>query len=78
MATISSFMLATSISVVYLLFRFIEMRFILKKNEPFRSLLKDAILVYLSTLLGHYVLTVSSPIKGIIQGTAAFTNDPDF
>ena len=78
MATVSSFMLATSISVVYLLFRFIEMRFILKKNEPFRSLLKDAILVYLSTLLGHYVLTVSSPIKSIVQSTAAFTNDPDF
>ena len=68
----SPFILATTTSVVYLLFRFIEMRFILKQNQPFKSLLKDTILVYLSTLLGHYILTISTPIKKNHNGCQSF------
>ena len=36
------------VSVCYLLFKFIEMRFVLKENKPLKVLVRDTVLVYLS------------------------------
>ena len=74
----SPFMLSTTISVIYLLLRFIEMRFIIKETKPLKLLLRDALLVYLSTLSGFYILQNVSPITKLSTNTAAFINDPDF
>ena len=74
----SPFMLSTTISVIYLLLRFIEMRFILKETKPLKTLLRDALLVYLSTLSGFYMLQHIAPIAKSSASTAAFINDPDF
>ena len=51
------FILAAVISFVYIVFLFLEMRFILKENKPLKLLFRDGILVYLSVLLGDFVLT---------------------
>ena len=74
----SIFVTAVAISVAYLLFRFVEMRLILKKNKPLKILARDTIIVYLSVLLGTFVMqqfggsTLGSKI------TEVFTNDPEF
>ena len=34
------------ISVIYFLFKFIEMRFVLKENKPMKELIKDTFLVF--------------------------------
>ena len=52
----SPFMLSATISVIYLLLRFLEMRFVLKEMKPLKTLIRDALLVYLSTLSGFYML----------------------
>ena len=75
--TVSPFMLATAISVIYLLFRFIEMRFIMKDTIPLKTLMRDSLLVYLSSLSGFYILQNVTPVT-IIENTKAFTNEPDF
>tara|TARA_B100000686_G_scaffold297846_1_gene330431 strand:- start:60 stop:293 length:234 start_codon:yes stop_codon:yes gene_type:complete len=74
----SPFMLSTTISVIYLLLRFIEMRFIVKETKPLKLLIRDALIVYLSTLSGFYILQNVSPITKSSTNTAAFINDPDF
>ena len=74
----SPFLLSTTISVIYLLLRFIEMRFIIKETKPLKLLLRDALLVYFSTLSGFYILQNVSPITKLSTNTAAFINDPDF
>ena len=74
----SPFMLSTTISVINLLLRFIEMRFIVKETKPLKLLIRDALIVYLSTLSGFYILQNVSPITKSSTNTAAFINDPDF
>ena len=74
----SPFMLSATISVIYLLLRFLEMRFVLKEMKPLKTLIRDALLVYLSTLSGFYMLQHIAPMAKISTNTAAFINDPDF
>ena len=52
----SSFILAGIISVLYALFRFLEMRFILKETKPLKFILRDAIIVYLSVIAGIFIM----------------------
>ena len=74
----SPFMLSATISVIYLLLRFLEMRFVLKEMKPLKTLIRDALLVYLSTLSGFYMLQHIVPMAKTSTNTAAFINDPDF
>ena len=59
----SIFFIAMAISVAYLIFKFIEMRFILKENKPLKLLFRDGLLVYLSVLVGDFVLNQFVPTK---------------
>jgi len=74
----SIFIFALVISAVYAFFRFIEMRFIIKENKPLKILLRDAVLVYLSVVVGHFTLDQIAPLKHIGGVPDVFTNDPDF
>ena len=74
----SPFMLSTAVSVIYLLIRFIEMRFITKETKPLKTLIRDALLVYVSSLSGFYILQNITPVITANVSTGAFTNEPDF
>ena len=45
------------ISFLFLIAKFIEMRFITKENVPPKILVRDALLVYASVILAHYILS---------------------
>jgi len=73
------FILASVIAIVYVLFLFLEMRFILKENKPMKGLLRDGLLVYLSVLLGDFILNQLGPLSNSVsRAPAVFTNAPDF
>tara|TARA_B100001057_G_C22762004_1_gene916186 strand:+ start:1198 stop:1431 length:234 start_codon:yes stop_codon:yes gene_type:complete len=74
----SNFFNAFIISIVYLLFKFIEMRFIIKKNKPLKELVREALLVYLSILAGHFIIEQIIPLKSALQVPKVFTDSPDF
>ena len=74
----SHFFNAFIISIVYLLFKFIEMRFIIKKNRPLKELVREALLVYLSILAGHFIIDQIIPLKTSLQVPKVFTDNPDF
>ena len=64
-------------AVLYILFRFIEMRFILKENKPLKNLFRDGILVFLSVFLGKFVLKQISVVS-FEKTPDVFINEPDF
>ena len=74
----SIFFIAMAISVAYLIFKFIEMRFILKENKPLKVLARDTLIVYLSVLLGNFVMQQLTTVKLSSKVTQVFTNDPGF
>ncbi len=66
------------VSCVYLLFRFIEMRFIVKETIPLKKLMRDTLVVYISFISGLFVFSQLEPIKNIASAPVVFTNSPDF
>lgn len=74
------FAVAGIISFTYLIFKFIEMRFIEKENKPLKALIKDSLVVYFSVLLGTFVLDQIQPITASPEALAppVFTGNPEF
>jgi hypothetical protein len=75
------FIIATIISVIFLIVKFIEMRFIDKENKPLKFLIRDAILVYFSVICGYLILEQLKPImeEGLMNtSTPVFTDNPGF
>ena len=76
------FLIAAIISVIFLISKFIEMRFIEKESKPLKFLIRDALLVYFSVVFGDFVI---GQIKPMMKGgtsssvsTPVFTDNPGF
>jgi|TARA_B110001450_G_scaffold3582_2_gene3711 membrane protein YdbS with pleckstrin-like domain len=74
----SIFISALVISIVYILFKFLEMRLILKESKPLKFMLRDGILVYFSVIIGYFVIQQMEPLQSISGPIAVFTDSPDF
>lgn len=73
------FLNAGIIAVVYLLIRFAEMRIILKESRPLKDLVKDTLLVYISIVVGMYVIEqIMSNENSGNKILGAFTDAPNF
>lgn len=76
------FINAAIISVIFLIAKFIEMRFIEKESKPLKLLIRDALLVYFSVVFGHFIKGQINPLlKGGSTGsvvTPVFTDSPGF
>ena len=73
-----TFIGALVIAGLYLLLRFLEMRFVLKENKPLKILLREAVMVYLSVLGGDFILRQLEPLKAVVGVPTVFTDAPDF
>lgn len=73
------FLNAGIVSVVYIIVKFLEMRFIDKENKPLKILFRDGLIVYLSSIAGYYLFLQINPLtENIPNKIQAFTNNPDF
>jgi hypothetical protein len=76
------FVIAAVISVIFLISKFIEMRFVEKENKPLKLLIRDALLVYFSVVFGYFIIGQINPmLKGGSGGstiTPVFTDNPGF
>jgi hypothetical protein len=50
------FIIAAVISVIFLISKFIEMRFVEKETKPLKLLIRDALLVYFSVVFGAFLI----------------------
>jgi hypothetical protein len=83
----NAYIVSGIIAFVFLVAKFIEMRFAKSGEEeeaavkPLKFLLRDALLVYVSSLLGFYIIAQfeeHSTSGSAVKEVAAFTGGPDF
>jgi hypothetical protein len=74
----NTFITALIIAFVYLILKFMEMRFILKENKSLKTLLRETLIVYLSVLGGDFVLQQMQPFKTALKVPEVFTSPPNF
>ena len=76
------FMISGIISFVFLIVKFLEMRFVDKESKPLKLLIRDSLLVYFSVIAGNFVIDQLKPIiqEGgeISTSPAVFTDNPGF
>jgi hypothetical protein len=72
------FFVSFIVSVIYLVFKFLEMRYIVKKDIPLKILFRDTLLVYVSCVIGLFIITQINDTTVIKKQTTAFTDNPDF
>ena len=66
------YLVALTISIVYIISKFFEIRLILKENVNLKQLVIDTILVYFSVILGSFI------IEQFIDKTKNLTQAPVF
>ena len=78
------FIIAGVISFIFLIAKFVEMRFVDKESKPVKLLVRDALLVYFSVISGYFIL---EQLKSTTQNggggigstvTPVFTDNPAF
>jgi hypothetical protein len=75
------FLIAGIISVIFLIAKFLEMRYIDKEPKPLKFLIRDTLLVYLSVVTGKFIIDQLNPIINETVTTItplAFTDNPPF
>lgn len=73
------FVQAGIIAILYLLIKFGEMRLVLKENKPIKLLMRDTIIVYISTIIGMYIIDqFMLQGEGIKTVPKAFIDNPNF
>ena len=67
------------ISFIYLLIKFVEMRMVKKETKEIKELIRDTIIVYLSAIVGLYIINEFMPNNSVIKTfTHVFLDKPDF
>jgi len=75
----SIFITAGMISLVYLIIKYLEMKFIVKEPKPMKIMIRDTIIVYLSVVSGNFVLEQFGGVNEIVSNPPEiFTNEPEF
>jgi len=67
-----------AISIVYLLAKFIEMKFIIKEIKPLKDIFRDALIVYISSALGMYGMEQLDTSIASSKNASVFVGNPDF
>ena len=68
-------------SILYMIYKIIDMKYISKEEQSFKSVLKDSVVVFLAGLASVLILEQMNDFnildnpKGVLN---AFTNEPDF
>jgi hypothetical protein len=75
----NTFTYSLIISLIYIIIKFIETKTLLKNNDKtIKHLVKDTIIVYLSSVLGLYVVQQLNPGTIATIEPGAFTTKPEF
>ena len=77
------FLVAGIISVFFCISKFLEMRYMNSDNEPkpLKLLIRDSLLVYISVIIGSFILDQLKPVMNEIvvsEVPLAFTDNPPF
>jgi hypothetical protein len=75
------FLLAGLISFIFLIVKILEMKYIEKETKPIKYLIRDTLVVYVSSLIAFFV---SEQLKPVVENVKkinnpmVFTDNPEF
>jgi hypothetical protein len=75
------FLIAGIISAIFFIGKFLEMRYVEDESKPLKLLIRDALLVYISVIMGSFILDQLKPVMeeiNIPSTPLAFTDNPPF
>jgi hypothetical protein len=75
------FLVAGIISVIFFIAKFLEMRYIDEEPKPLKLLIRDALVVYVSVVIGSFILDQLNPVINETVAPVcplAFTDNPPF
>ena len=72
------YLVAMTIAIIFLITKFIEMRFVIKENKNFKTLIIDTIIVYLSVIFGYFVVEQFGDQTKNLTEAPVFVDQPKF
>ena len=67
-----------AIALVFIIAKFIEYKFIIKEEFDVKRITQDTFLVFVSTIVGHFIIGQVDVTTIAKTATSAFTGAPDF
>ena len=77
------FLLAGVITTIYFIAKFLEMRYVEKESRPLKLLIRDALVVFISIVLGNFIIEQVNPVLSdsglsVQSAQTVFTDNPPF
>ncbi len=75
------FLIAGIISSIFFIGKFLEMRYVDEESKPLKLLIRDSLLVYISVIIGGFILDQLKPVMEEINipiTPLVFTDNPPF
>lgn len=78
------YIVSVTISIFYVVLKFIEMRFVSKENIAIKEIMRDTIMVFVSTIGGMFIIDQIKPLGTVIKTTtgtlppSVFADAPGF
>tara|TARA_B100001769_G_scaffold264150_1_gene248098 strand:+ start:1355 stop:1588 length:234 start_codon:yes stop_codon:yes gene_type:complete len=69
------------ISIIYLIIKFLEMRFVSKENKPLKILVLDALIVFVASMITSFIFEqfdIMNILNKINTTPVILTNSPNF
>ena len=75
----NSYLYASVIAICYVVFNILEMRFITDEATPLKTVFKNTLIVFFSSLCGFYIISNYKPSDvSVNKPTEIFTGNPEF
>jgi len=75
------FLIAALVSIIFFIAKFLEMRYVDNEPKPLKLLIRDTLVVYISVVLGYYIVGQLEPViheTSVPTAPIAFTDNPPF
>jgi O-antigen/teichoic acid export membrane protein len=66
------------ISIIFFIYKFIEMRYIIKENKPIKQFFKETLAVFSCSFIGIYLIDIINTNINKIAPLNAYTGNPEF
>ena len=72
------YLTAFVVAFIFLIAKFLEMRFITKENKPIKVIVIDTIFVYFSVLIGYFIIEQFNLKTKALVEAPVFVDNPKF
>ena len=72
------FLFSIVISIIYIVLKYLEMKLIIKEPKPIKLIIRDALIVFISSISGFFVLSQFENNVNIKSQPNAFVGEANF